>query len=373
LRNEDPVHHLGAYDAWAITRMDEVWRCFARPDLFSNAGGITGAQVLQRRMAPFAALGNLDPPVHTERRAAVKGWFTTGRAKALQARMEAVCRSRLDELREREQFDAVVDYGLHLSVTIVCELLDIPVDDRSRLIEWVRQIFYRDESESGLTAAGADAYERIRQYCLDLARARRAAPDRSEQGLLDSYLAMRADGDALLSDDDVASHLREIVIGGSETNPKALAATIHRLATHPDQRAAVAEDPTRAGRAFAEGLRIDTPGQFMGRTVAADTELCGKRLRRGEVALLMIASANRDEREFDAPDTFDVLREPRRAVGFGSGAHFCMGRHVAALEGEVAIQQLLAASPRYEIDLRSARRTTHEMVHGFTSLPVSLR
>jgi hypothetical protein len=373
LRDEDPVHRIDAYGAWAITRLDDVWRCFSRPDIFSNAGGITGAQLLQRRMAPFAALGNLDPPVHTERRAAVKNCFTSRRANELRPRVEAICRERLVELREREQIDVVVDYGLHLSVTVVCQLLDIPVADRSQIIEWVRLIFYRGDGEPGLTTAGADAYEQIRLYCLEHARRRRLGGEGADGSLLDRYLAMSAVEDRPMSDDDLASHLREVVIGGSETNPKALAATVHRLAQQPDQRVQVVADPTLAGRAFAEGLRIDTPGQFMGRTMAADCELHGKHLRRGEVALLLIASANRDDREFEEPDRFDIHRAERRAVGFGSGTHFCIGRHVAALEGEVAIQQLLMECPRYEVDLESARRTTHEMVHGFTCLPVRVR
>ena len=84
----------------------------------------------------------------------------------------------------------------------------------------------------------------------------------------------------------------------------------------------------------------------------------------------MIASANRDEREFDDPDAFDVHRPSRRAVGYGSGPHFCIGRHHAGVEGEVAVQELLAAAPHYGVDLANATRAHHEMVHGFTSLPV---
>jgi cytochrome P450 len=104
--------------------------------------------------------------------------------------------------------------------------------------------------------------------------------------------------------------------------------------------------------------------------VVRDTEVRGRRLARGEVALLMIASANRDEREFDQPDRFDLRRPVKRSVGYGSGPHFCIGRHLAGIEGEVALLALLAADPHYELDLPSATRARHEMVHGFTSLPV---
>ena len=365
LRDEDPVHRIDAYRAWAVTRMDDVWACFAQPDVYSNSGGITGAQLLQRRMGAYPALGNLDPPVHTERRRAVQPWFGARPAQASRAWMHQHCRDRLAVLRERDAFDAVVDYGLHLSVSVVCELLAIPRSDRPLLTDWVRLIFYRPAAEAGLTEAGADAYTQILDYCAQHARARERARGckTREPDLLDGYLAMHLG-------DDLASHLREVVIGGSETNPKVLAATIHRLANHDGQRAEVAADPALAAKAFNEGLRLDTPGQFMGRIILRDTELQGRRLAQGDVALLMIASANRDEREFDRPDAFDLHRPAGRAVGYGSGPHFCIGRHLAGLEGEVALLELVAADPHYEVDLAGATRAHHEMVHGFTALPV---
>jgi cytochrome P450 family 130 len=297
-------------------------------------------------------------------RRAVMPWFGARPAQALRDWMYDHCRVRLAELRERDSFDAVVDYGLHLSVSVVCELLSIPVADRPMLTDWVRTIFYRPAHEAGLTEAGADAYGQILDYCAAHAVARATSASDHAADLLGGYLAMG------VTDDELASHLREVVIGGSETNPKVLAGAIHRLALHDDQRAAVAADPTLAAPAFNEALRIDTPGQFMGRTVVRDTEVRGRRLARGEVALLMIASANRDEREFDQPDRFDLRRPVKRSVGYGSGPHFCIGRHLAGIEGEVALQALLAADPHYELDLPSATRARHEMVHGFTSLPV---
>jgi cytochrome P450 len=364
LRDEDPVHRLENRAAWAVTRMEDVWRCFARTDLLSNAQGITGSQLLERRMGPYPALGNLDPPVHTERRGAVKAWFGARSARDMSDWIAECCRERLRELRERDSFDAVVDYGLHLSVSVVCELLDIPTTDRGRLTEWVRQIFYRPADEIGLTDAGADAYGAILEYCEAHAQRRSAAS--AIDGVLGAYLSAGLG-------DDLASHLREVVIGGSETNPKVLAATIHRLGGEPAQRARVVADPDLAGRAFQEALRIDTPGQFMGRTALCATELHGRRIAPGDVVLLVIASANRDEREFDDPDVFDIDRPARRAVGFGSGAHFCIGRHLATAEGETAVRELLAVAPEYEVVGSDATRAHHEMVHGFTRLPVRWR
>jgi cytochrome P450 len=370
LRDEDPVHRIEGYDAWAVSRMEDVWSCFARPEVLSNTGGITAAQLLQHRMAPYVALGNLDPPVHTGRRGAVKPWFSARQATEQRGVVQEVCRARLAELREAEGFDAVVDYGLHLSVTMVCELLAIPTSDRPLLTDWVRQIFYRTAEEAGLTAAGADAYEQILRYCAEHASARRRQP-RGEEDLLGRYLALdRGDGRAL-DEDEVASHLREMVIGGSETNPKVLAAALNRLWLDPAQRAEVAADRALVPKAFDEALRIDTPGQFMGRLAIDDVELGGRHIAKGDVVLLLVASANRDDREFAAPDTFDVHRPAHRTVGYGSGPHFCIGRNLAGVEGDVALHELLAVAPEHVVHVDRATRANHEMVHGFTSLPVT--
>ena len=371
LRDEDPVHRLPTVSphgaaVWAISRFDDVWRCFADPDSFSNAGGITGSQLLEGRIAPFAALGNLDDPLHRERRSAVKGHFTPARVGELRERCVTVCADALAPLREGGEIDLVVDLGLRLSGAVVADLLAIPAADESLVTAWVRDIFFRRPDEHGLSARGMAAYAELSRYCVGLATDARRG--RANSPLLGAYIAAATEG--RLSDDDLGSHLREIVIGGAETNPRALAATVRRLADAPDQRAEVVGDPTLAAAAFLEGVRIDTPGQFIGRTLGRDVELHGRTLSRGDVALLLIASANRDEREFAAPDDYDIHRTPRRALGFGHGAHFCVGRHVAVLESEVAIQQLLAIAPEFVVDAARSTRSHHEMVHGYTSLPV---
>ena len=145
-----------------------------------------------------------------------------------------------------------------------------------------------------------------------------------------------------------------------------------RLAQHPRQRAKLAADPTLIPGAFQEILRYDMPTQLLGRTVVKDVSLHGETMRAGQSVVFLYASANRDEREFADPDRFDVLRRPPRILSFGAGAHQCLGRHVANMEGRVCFEEILARFPEYEVLEDQAVRLHTEFVQGFASLPVRI-
>jgi cytochrome P450 len=189
--------------------------------------------------------------------------------------------------------------------------------------------------------------------------------------VVDRLLEARVGGRAL-SDLEIASHLQTLVIGGTETTPKVVAAALLRLHQSPSQRAAVQEGRARASDAFEEALRLDSPTQFMARTLARDRELDGKRMRAGQGVLLLYASANRDEREFPEPERFDVLRRPKRMLGFGHGAHLCLGLHVARLEARIVLEEVLARAPRYAVDEAGVVRVASDQMRGIASLPLQL-
>jgi hypothetical protein len=186
---------------------------------------------------------------------------------------------------------------------------------------------------------------------------------------LDALIEFEQDG-RRLDDAEIASHMSLLLIGGSETFPKVFANLARRLAEHPDQRARVTADLSLAPDAVVEALRYDMPTQLLGRSISRDVELHGEKLRAGEVIFFLYASANRDEREFDDPDTFDIARRPRRILSFGHGTHACLGQHVAKAEARIALEELLARAPEYAVDLAGAVRLRTEFVQGFSRLPV---
>ena len=153
--------------------------------------------------------------------------------------------------------------------------------------------------------------------------------------------------------------------------PKALAATLYRLWRNPEQRREVVADPGLVTDAFLEGLRIDTPTQHLGRTVKREIEFHGQTFKPGQKVMLMWASANRDEREFESPTEYRMTRRPPRMLGFGHGVHMCLGKHVALLEARLALEEVMRRLPEYEIDLENAERNRTEFVQGWQRLPAT--
>ena len=130
-------------------------------------------------------------------------------------------------------------------------------------------------------------------------------------------------------------------------------------------------DPSLIPDAFVEAVRYDMPTQFLCRTVVEEVEIHGQNMKPGQPVLFLYPSANRDSREFDDPDVFDIKRRPPRILSFGHGTHLCLGIHAAKLEGKVCAEEMLARMPQYEIHLDRAERLVTDFVQGYASLPVS--
>ena len=162
------------------------------------------------------------------------------------------------------------------------------------------------------------------------------------------------------------------VIAGHETTTKMVANAIELLSRHPDQQALLAGAPERVATAVEEVLRFHNSTQYMHRTLTTDIERHGQTMRAGDSLLLLIGAANHDEREFgESAEVFDVTRTPDRHLGFGYGAHFCLGAALARLEGRVALEQIHARLPDYVVDHEHKVRFHSSNVTGWTSLPIT--
>jgi cytochrome P450 len=145
------------------------------------------------------------------------------------------------------------------------------------------------------------------------------------------------------------------------------------LALYPDQRRRVVDEPSRIPAAVEETLRFDLPVQLTARTLTRDVELHGQKMRAGEKVALLLASANRDERQFSDPDRFDIDRDSSGHLGFGLGMHFCLGASLARLEARIALEELLLRVPEYRVDRDGTRRVHAASVRGFETLPIEFR
>lgn len=368
LRSESPVHYLEEFDCWALSTFEDVWNACQSPDAFTAEKGTTAGHVLQHVVEVFPALDMMDPPRHTEHRALISPRFLPGKVQSFEKDFRKIVRDRLEIVRSRGRFDVVKDLGSHLSTLSVCRVLDFPEADGDMLRGWVDDIFFREPGSIGITQAGIDGFANLDAYCVDLVKARRKSGEIRDD-VLGRYMAAEIDGRPM-SDDKIASLMKELTVAGTETLPKMLAATLRRLWEFPEARRQVLGNSELMLEAFMETVRFDMPTQFMARVLKRDTEIRGRKLREGQPVLLLYTSASRDEAEFPNANVWDLHRRAPRSVGFGHGTHACLGRHVARLEAKVAMEEILAVMPDYEVDLAASERLYTEYVQGFARLPI---
>ncbi|MBY0399599.1 cytochrome P450, partial [Myxococcota bacterium] len=265
--------------------------------------------------------------------------------------------------------DAVRELADPVAAKDACRLLSLPDEAGPLLVGWVHRYTRNAPGDEGRSADALAAAMEMNVYLAEYVAGRRVG--RGEPGVADVFIAHELGGRKLV-DLEIASHMQTLVIGGTDTTPKVISSALLRLHRDPAQRADLAGDPSAIRGAFLEALRLDMPTQFMARTVARETTLHGQCLKPGQGVLFLYASANRDEREYADPDRFDARRKARRHLGFGHAAHVCIGAHVAALEGRVVLEEVLAAAPDYRIDESRIEWRSADQLRGMTSLPIGL-
>jgi cytochrome P450 len=380
LRARHRVAPLPEYDAYALTRFDDVWRVLTDRDRFSIVEGpVFHRQVLLQHHdgppdttvgRPLPTFSMLDPPAHTQVRQALLGPFRPRAVTPLEPTVRALARARLDALRDRTTFDVRHDYASPVAAQVAALQLGFPIEDAELLVAWVNAFVERDPDVAGITEAGQAAHLELQEYLVELVAERRATSGDGPPDLVDDLCAYSG-AHGPLDDTEIAIQLATLFIGGSETLPKTVAGGCYELWRAPEQRAALVADPATATPAFEEMLRHQLPLQFVGRTLLVDSEVAGVAMRAGQRVVLLLICANRDEQEFADPERFDAERAMERHLGFGHGVHVCIGAHVARLEGVVLVQELLARHPAYEVDEAGLAREVSEFHVGWARMPIA--
>jgi cytochrome P450 len=308
----------------------------------------------------------MDPPRHTRMRALVSRGFTPRRVSELEPRIRAIAREHLDACRRRGGCDFIADFAGRLPMDVISELLGVPASDRPTLRAWADQVVHREEGQRGLPPEVAQAALKMVQYFTAMIAENRRSP---RDDLTGALLAAEIDG-SRLSDREIIGFLFLMIVAGNETTTKLLGNALYWLSRNPDPRQQVRRDPSLIPLWVEETLRYDNSTQALARLVARDVELHGEKLRAGEKAVLLIGSANRDERAFPDPDRFDLHRNTQRSLAFGQGTHFCLGASLARLEGRVALEEVERLLPGWEIDPSGIQRIHSVNVRGFAALPI---
>ncbi len=368
LRNEEPAYWMEQWNAWALSRFDDVWwACEGK--FVSNAQGATSAHLLTKVQPVLPLINNMDPPEHTKLRGGLRKHFMPARVRALEPMIRSLVIDLIEPLGDGGKHEFVEGFAQPLAMHVGCAVIGLPVEDGLLLRDLVARFFHREPGHAGMTEDGLAAMLEMNDYLRQVSATQRANPP-AESNAITVLREYRDGAGNALSDDDIGSHLSLLLIGGTDTLPKVLANLILRLQQNPDQRAELAANPDFAVPAFNETVRIDMPTNNMCRLITEDVERHGHTLRAGQAIVLLYTAANRDEREFPEPERFDMKRNPPRSLGFSHGSHACIGLHVARKEGQVAIQELLKRFPNYEVDESSLKTYATEFVKGYSGMDV---
>jgi cytochrome P450 len=374
LRDEAPLYHNEELGFWALSRHRDVLQGFRNSTALSNRDGVSLDPVSRgphaSKTMSFLAM---DDPAHLRLRTLVSKGFTPRRIRELEPRVTELAAQHLDTLLDKAASGRTVDYVAEfagkLPMDVISELMGVPVADRDRIRALADGVMHREDGVNDVPSSAIEASINLIVYYQQMIAERRADPaDDLTSALLDAEI----DGDRL-TDDEILGFMFLMVIAGNETTTKLLANAAFWGHKHPNELAPVYADRSLVPQWVEETLRYDTSSQILARTVASDLDLYETKVPAGDVLLLLPGSAHRDERVFDDPDDYRIGRDiGSKLMSFGSGAHFCLGAHLARMEARVALTEFCSRTRGYAIDEASAVRVHSSNVRGFAHLPMTV-
>ena len=374
LRELDPVHQT-PLGLWILTRYDDVLMCL-RDARFGREGF---APLLEAAYGSPGEAGTLprsmlfqDPPDHTRLRSLVSKAFTPRVIEGMRAHIQEIVDRLLDRVEGKGAMDVIEDLAYPLPVTVICEMLGVPVKDHPAIRQWSADV------ARSLDALGLGASDEVVERGRAGRRAlgdyfRRLVPERRrhlENDLLSGLIAAEEQGDKL-SEGELISTCILLFIAGHETTVNLIGNGMLALLRHPDQLRLLREEPALITSAIEELLRYDSPVQRTARVCSERVEVGGRTIDKGAMVVAAIGAANRDPAHFSDPDRLDIMRRDNRHVSFGFGIHFCLGAPLARVEGQVAIGTLLRRHPRLALATATPEWRESSTLRGLKTLPLS--
>jgi cytochrome P450 len=371
LRDHDPMHRVvpegdPSADYWVLTRHRDVYQAARDVETFSSAGGLTTEydELDKIGLRDNPPLVMQDPPVHTEFRRMVSKGFTPRQVSSVEPAVRAYVVERLARLAEAGEGDIVAELFKPLPTMVVAHYLGVPPEDRDRFDGWTDAIVAA--SSAGHPFDAAEAAGELMTYFTELAERRKKEPaDDTISHLVAAGMADDMDG--MMS---ILGFAFTMVTGGNDTTTGMLGGAVQLLTQRPDQRELLVDDPALIPDAVEELLRLTSPVQGLARTTTRDVDIDGTTIPQGRKVLLLYGSANRDPLEYGADaEELDVSRQPKRILTFSHGNHHCLGAAAARMQAQVTLEELLAAFPRFEVDIHGVQYAPGPYVRRPTRVP----
>lgn len=374
LRAEDPVHH-SPLGFWVLTRYPDVMAMLRDPRLVKEPiAAFVAARFGMATPPPGLGLSMLDrdPPDHTRLRGLVSKAFTPKALESLRPRIQKIVDELVAGAAGKGQMDLVEEFAYPLPVRVICEMLGVPVKDHERFKAWgldiargLDAIMLPPDSEVGRRSiSGRRA---LADYFRELIAARRAAP---RDDMLSALIAAEEAGDKLNEEELLATCIL-LLVAGHETTVNLIGNGTLALLRHPDQLQKLRENPGFIVTAVEELLRFDGPVQRTARIPSEDLTIGGRTIPKGEMVMPFLGAADRDPAQFPDPDRLDITRADNRHIAFGMGIHFCLGAPLARMEGQIAINTLLARLPKLALATDQPQFRQSLTLRGLQALPVS--
>jgi cytochrome P450 len=369
IREEVPLYYNDEHDFYAVSRFDDVERCFVDRETYVSGRGAILELIKSGISMPPGVLIFEDPPLHTVHRGLLSRVFTPRKMNALEAQVREFCARCLDPFVGAKRFDFVRDLGAQMPMRVIGMLLGIPEHDQEAIRDQSIANIHPEAAgqplqyAEGKFATGESFAEYIEW------RADHPSDDLMTE-LLHAEFVDETGTTRRLTRNEVLTYVSVLAGAGNDTTLQLIGWTGRVLGEHSEQRRKLVENPALVPNAIEEILRYEPPVPHIARYVARDVEHHGRKVPEGSVMILLVGAANRDPRRYRDPDRFDVQREVGQHLTFGHGIHFCLGAALARLEGRVALEEVLKRFPDWEVDLENARLAPTSTIRGYETLPV---
>lgn len=381
LRDEAPLYRNDRRNFWALSRYVDVHEAFRDFKTFVSGQGIMLDQLNtdgfnSEESFPGFVIGT-DPPTHTELRGLVNRSFSARSVELMEEAVRKIVRHHLERLEGEREFELCAEFANRVPADVLYNLMGVPEADRDRVYAYNED--FNDVGEPGDT--GSPPSERhlsgqlnMVQYVCELAEYKRQNPgDDMITEIIDKSIVRRNGEEGPLNQLELGGFLLTVLGAGVETTTKMLAGAMVAFHRNPAEWRKILDDPGKIPAAVEEVGRYDPPLHYMGRKAIRDVTIHGVTVPAQSNFLLLGGAANRDERVYPEPDRFNIDREmPKPPLTFGFGPHLCLGAALARLEMRVALEEIAAAWPRFEVDEAGLERARSFNTAGYTKVPLSV-
>jgi cytochrome P450 len=371
LRDEAPIYWSESNGFWAVTRYADVMNVLHDPARFSSMGGPAGTS--DDAGIPRLPMIQDDPPHHDRLRRILSKAFTPRTTAEREGRIRQIAGELMHQLRSSlaagEQMDLVREFSSPFPVRVIAEILGIPEEMHDRLRMWNASTSITGAADVGLAQA-PNAMQEMHRTLAELIDERRST---RRDDLFSALIEASESDESPLQPDELVGLCQLLWVAGNETTTNLLSNAALVLQERPDLLEMAREEPARIPAMVEEMLRLESPVNCLARRATEDIELHGEKVRQGDVLMVVYASANRDPRHFEQPDEFDPDRRPNDHVALSHGIHFCLGSHLARLEGRVGLEVLAELLPTARLLPDAGARIPVGILRGWLRLPLEVR